>query len=119
MSWDINLVVNVDGEEVKLPYYDPRNGWDVYGSINYTHNTNPMIRIKFPGWSYEGLSGMSAKTLIEKLQPVVEDMNSRKKFYDDMNPDNGWGSRESLIQVLNELIAWCKRFPSAIVEASF
>jgi hypothetical protein len=106
MSWDINLYVTVDGHTVELP-----ETW-----VNYTHNCNRMIR--FAGlveWPYE-VAGWQADRLGRRLREVLVDMEANPATFRAMDPDNGWGSYDSLVPVLRKVAEMCERFPSATVR---
>ena len=105
MGWDIWLVTEVDGKEVTI-------GDD----FNYTHNTNPMLRVT--GLEIYEVDGMKCGEFIDKVKAVVRDMEDNREKYDAMNPSNGWGSRESLLGVLREIIDSWSDYPSATVSAS-
>lgn len=93
MSWDAYLECECCGGEA----YE----------ANYTHNTNAMVDAaleKITGQSVTSwldiLDGMSSVDSIPFLCGIVEELESNHG-YDYMNPPNGWGSRESLVPVLN------------------
>ena len=107
MSWDIWLAVEVDGKDV-----------EVVPSVNYTHNCNGMIRAAgFDRWPYE-LDGMHCGDFCRRLETTLGRLRADPGWFRTMNPPNGWGDYDSLVQVLSELLDSFDRFPSATVRVS-
>ena len=99
--------------------------WDAhFGSywVNYTHNTNGMIAVAYedatgnktpqaegilgpvigPAW-WKKLSGMTGRQGAEYLSYIINALEENPDKYKAMNPDNGWGSYDGLLRVLNEM----------------
>lgn len=92
------------------------------GDWNYTHNTNRMIAQALedceveqvpecggslgkaigPAWWYR-LDGATGPDGAKYLDAIVSSLESRPEKYRAMNPDNGWGSYDSLLGVLREM----------------
>lgn len=107
MSWDIWLATELDGHEV-----------EVCESTNYTHNTNAMIReAGFTEFPY-GVDGWTADRFTSCLFAAIEAMRSDRPKFRAMNPANGWGDADHLIEVLTTMADKFDRFPSAIVRVS-
>ena len=107
MSWDVWLETEVDGHAVEL-----------VDSINYTHNCNGMIRdAGFAEWPYE-LGGMTSAEFCAKLNDTLHTLRANRAKYEAMNPENGWGSYDSLLPVLTEILDKFSRFPSGEVKVS-
>jgi hypothetical protein len=112
MSWDADIYAMVDG--VKVSLHD--GGW------NYTHNTNEMIRkAGFAEWPYKvggqgNINPMDSKTFADKMASVIENMEKAPDEYRKMNPQNGWGSFDTLLPILKEMLEIAKRFPSGVWE---
>lgn len=102
MSWDAGF----DGQ-----------GW------NYTHNTNKMIAAAYeaatgiktepsdfpilgpiigPTW-WKRLDGMTGREGSEYLGQIIHGLETFPEQYRAMNPSNGWGDYDSLLQVLREM----------------
>lgn len=108
MSWDIDLMGEIDGHPVNL------------GSWNYTHNTNRMIReAGFTDWSMDEIQGMSAREFATRLGRAIDTLVIKPEQFREMDAQNGWGSYDTLVPVLRELHDQARRFPSATMHASF
>jgi hypothetical protein len=108
VSWDVSLYVEVDGNRVSLP-----DTW-----FNYTHNTNKMIRkAGFDEWPYD-VGGWSARKLAAKLEATLTALRADPSTYRAMNPSNGWGDYDSLLEMLEKVKEVCWRYPSAMVSMS-
>lgn len=92
--------------------------WDAYlnddrgheeGSWNFTHNCNGMIRHALhiaghpDGIWWDGFNGLSGPEGAAILNDVIRVLELNPEVYDAMNPENGWGSRETLVKVLTEM----------------
>ncbi|HUW00815.1 MAG TPA: hypothetical protein VMW08_00550 [Acidimicrobiales bacterium] len=92
------------------------------GSWNFTHNTNGMIAealqaatgetveecggplgpVIGPAW-WERLNGMTGPEGGEFLDTIVKALMADPVRFEAMNPENGWGSYESLLKVLADM----------------
>jgi hypothetical protein len=92
------------------------------GSWNFTHNTNGMIADAWqaatgetieqcsgplgpaigPAW-WDRLDGMTGPEGAEFLGTVVKAMMADPVRFEAMNPENGWGSYESLLKTLADM----------------
>lgn len=109
MSWDATLV-------------DDRG--HVEGDWNYTHNCNGMIAAALtdlgcvnghavpdnhPIWKAIGapwwhrIDGAPGPVGAEFLHALVGQLESDPMKYEAMNPENGWGSYDTLLTVLREM----------------
>lgn len=108
MSWDAYLRTP-DGETTDA-------------SWNYTHNTNRMLaaaleavngtpprqdasafdRIVRSSWM-DALDGATFADGQKLLRSLVAELVTHPDRYEAMNPDNGWGSRASVAQVLLDM----------------
>jgi hypothetical protein len=107
MSWDATLV-------------DDRGHTEV--DVNYTHNTNGMIAEALrtagrgetpmcdgplgqaigPAWwrTLDGMTGLDGRDF---LAAIVAELEREPAKYEAMNPENGWGSYETLLPVLRKM----------------
>lgn len=94
MSWDVDLIDTNTNQVIK--------DW------NYTHNTNGMIRVVLEeaNWNFNwwrdmmNLDGAQGAATLDK---IIRGLEADPMRFDQMNPANGWGSRESLVAVLTDM----------------
>jgi hypothetical protein len=121
-------------------------GWDLYVGDwegNYTHNTNPMIRLaslagvqdgfsfeqpttagevlfghKTEGQCWNNFDGLPARFAGDFAKRIAAELRSNPGKYEALNPPNGWGSRSSLVEFLDGVAAACSENPDCAFEAS-
>lgn len=81
----------------------------------YTHNTNQMIRAAGDGSSPYEWDGMAATDLAALLDAIGNELVSNPDAYDQYDPPNGWGSRETLLPLLRAIADDCREFPESTV----
>jgi len=117
MSWDADLYADVDGNRVEIQ------------SWNYTHNCNAMLStvLEENGHKLEShwLIGHMGKSwfrlLHEKdgkdggdlLEMLVTGLEANPKRFRAMDPPNKWGSYDSVLRVLREMLEASRKYPSA------
>jgi hypothetical protein len=87
-------------------------------SKNYTHNVIPMWE---KAGCYEALyksDGDLASGIIPWLRSAVEAMEANPEEYIALNPENGWGSYDTALPWLKELLAECIAHPDAVIRVS-
>lgn len=105
---------------------------------NYTHNTNHMIRsASVPEWVVEDVSvaeevlfrkpvgglcwgdfdGKPGKHVSVFCAEILTELEANPEKYIAMNPPNGWGSYDTLIDFIRGVKAACDRFPTETFEA--
>lgn len=100
MSWDISLICDGDGTEIV--------------DQNYTHNTSVMIYTVLredpefdqlaahePWW--HRLNGMSGPEGAAFLHRIIVGLNSDPVRFRAMNPANGWGDYDQLVDILTQM----------------
>lgn len=88
---------------------------------NITHNLGPMARragIYEALWRPEEFGITKAFQLIEVLTDGLWKLETSPDYFKELNPSNGWGSYERLIEFVTEYLAACKEYPDAEVEVS-
>lgn len=130
MSWDIDLAyttVNPDYEAV-------------IGAWDYTHNCNRMIETVLaargidPGnaawWAaighrgglgrgswWKALDGKSAIDGAAYLDVIVGGLAEAPGLFREMNPPNGWGDYDCLLNLLTEIRDRARAHPEAVFHA--
>jgi hypothetical protein len=90
---------------------------EVY-SGNMTHNVSPM-------WDLAGIyddlynsDGKKADDIVINLWNGYNKMVKNPKKFQKLNPENGWGSYETALTYLKEIIDACGEYPEAIIRIS-
>jgi hypothetical protein len=113
MSYDIWLEVPYDvayAEAIAGPAGDPYDG----ESWNYTSNMAPAWRAA--GADLADFDGQTAGSFIGCLAAAIDVMREQRDDYAKRyDASNGWGSMETLIPALEELLAMFERWPGYTV----
>jgi hypothetical protein len=90
-------------------------GWYAYlkddrgheeGEWNYTSNCNQMAQTTLPEGSdhwLDLLNDSDGPTGAKLLDGIIRAILSDPQRFEAMNPDNGWGDRQSFLRVLTEM----------------
>lgn len=88
---------------------------------NITHNMNLMAQkagLYFAMWRPEEKGWEYAKDIILPLESGIILLKTDPTFYKQFDPDNGWGSYKTLLEVAEKYLAACKKYPEAKIEVS-
>lgn len=108
MSWDIDLEVGtVLG----------KGGGRVF-SRNYTHNMNGAIRDAWDGKDWRDFEGERASKVLPSLKAAIAKLEANPEAFRKYEPDNKWGSVETLLSFLRDCADAMARHPSAIIRVS-
>jgi hypothetical protein len=94
------------------------NGEQVY-TANITHNLNLMAKeaeLYKVLWCPEKLNIKYANELLTPLTEGLYKLKKDPKKFKQLNPKNGWGTYESLIEFVENYIKACYKYPNAIVS---
>ena len=108
MSYDISLVIDTGGLAPATI-----GGADFW---NYTSNCARMWRLA--GADLAEFDGKTAGACLIVLEAAVMTMKRDPLPYLALNPDNGWGSYDTLLPALDELAAMFRAHPKATVVVS-
>lgn len=103
MSYDIWLDADLGGDE-------PTTVWDCW---NYTSNCGRMWRLA--GADLAEFHGKRAGDCAPILAAAIADMKANPGKYIPLNPENGWGSYETLVPALERLHEAFARMPDTTV----
>lgn len=100
MSWDAALTCDHCGSAMG------ERDW------NYTHNTNRMVNLALVAdgkdWGDESwwkvLDGMNGGEGAELLDAAIQTLEANPERFRAMNPENGWGSYDTLLPVLRQML---------------
>ncbi len=93
---------------------------EVY-ACNITHNLGAMAQaagLYTPLWRPEEITITAAKQLIEPLSAGLERLRSEPDAMRQLNPSNGWGCYENLVEFVERYLAACRENPDATVMVS-
>lgn len=111
MSLDIYLVDKI--------YEDYTDEQECYWTGNITHNLNKMamsISAYHYLWRPEEVDVVYAKDNIVNLRQSIGYMYLNYEKLSEMNPENGWGNVDNLIDFTTEYLKACEKNPEAIIE---
>lgn len=110
--------------DAKFPGREPivirSESCEVY-SRNITHNLNRMADaagIYEAMWHPDDIKVEKARDLIEPLQKGLSKLKSDPDGFSRLNPSNGWGNYEGLVNFVEEYLAACMAYPDAEVSVS-
>ena len=106
VSYDISLEIDTGGPEPA----------QVGGDWGYTSNCGPMWREA--GANLAEFHGKTARECAPTLSAAIQRMRAEPETFIAMNPQNGWGSYESLVPALDDLLDLFQRHPLATVRVS-
>lgn len=105
MSYDVYLMIDTGGPE---PY--------TFGDWNYTSNCAPMWREA--GADLAEFHGKLAGECAPILEKAIDVMRREPERFKAMNPPNGWGDYDSVIDRLVYLVEMLEAHPKATVVVS-
>lgn len=88
---------------------------------NITHNLTEMAEeagIYKHLWRPDEIGIEKAKMLTEPLEKGLKRLKSKPDYYKQWNPENGWGTYESLILFVEDYLKACIENPDAKIEIS-
>lgn len=86
--------------------------------VNYTHNVIPMWKLAGVFDALYNSKGKLAGELVDTLAQGVAAMETNPAAYIALNPSNGWGSYETALPFLKNILRMCRLHPKAIVDIS-
>lgn len=125
MSYDVTLYCPIEPEPCyRCPcgaeHMTP--GEEEVFSTNYTSNCSPMwdaAGCRLRDWADDKAAGRTASTLVEPLKTAITTMEADPERFIAMNPDNGWGSYDTVIPWLRSILDACVEYPNARVYVSY
>lgn len=88
---------------------------------NYTSNCSMMwdaAGCPLREWACDKRGVRTAETLIEPLRAAIAAMEADPAKYEAMNPDNGWGSYQTVLPWLRSILSACEQHPKARLHVS-
>lgn len=93
---------------------------EVY-TANITHNLGTMADkagVYYAMWRPEEKGWTHAKQLISPLEAGLEALKADPSAFRKLNPDNGWGSYDGLVEFVEGYLEACREWPDAEIEVS-
>lgn len=94
-------------------------GDDCVWSRNITHNVN-KIAMEICAyeclWRPDEIGVVYAKDNIKDLESALLALNRMYDKLDALNPPNGWGTLDGLIEFVMDYLRWCYRYPDAKIN---
>lgn len=124
MSLDVYLkgpVVEVSCTCTRCWNEHTREEREEYFQGNITHNLNAMAAeagVYDVCWRPEENGITKAEQLIEPLKKGLERLKAEPERFKALNPSNGWGDYDGLVEWLEAYLAACVENPNADVRAS-
>lgn len=112
MSYDVSLI-SKKAEKCPTCGHDP-SGAETYFSANHTSNTAGMWR--HAGCDIAEFDGKLASELGASLKVAIDAMRANPGLYKPMEPDNGWGTYESTLKFMINVLLACESNPDAEVH---
>ena len=109
MSYDVYFKAKLEDVDI----------WVEVGEwINYTTNTSGMIK-EVCGSRPSKWDGKSCKEMIPVLTEGISLLREDPERFRHYEPGNGWGTVETTIQFLTNVLNECQRCPYATIEVSY
>jgi len=88
---------------------------------NITHNLNKMAEeagIYYALWRPDEIGITTAEQLIPLLEGGLASLRKDPEHFKKLNPENGWGTYDGLVQFAERYLDACKANPDAKVSIS-
>lgn len=88
---------------------------------NITHNLGKMADkagIYYAMWRPDEKNWKLAKDILTTLEIGLVELQANPAKYKKLNPENGWGSYEGLVDFVEEYVNACRKYPEAVIEVS-
>lgn len=103
-------------------------GWDIYihcngikfdeASWSYTHNTNAMMSRAGYDWVYS-LDQANVLETLPHFRAMLKNLKSEPEIYRAINPPNGWGNYDELVEMIEALIARATEIAERVPNAQW
>lgn len=87
-------------------------------NINVTYNLSPMLRKCGWKWDRERLDGKKAADIAEAVEATLIKLKADPEKFREMNPPNGWGTYDGLVEQWERFSRAVAHYPDAIVGTS-
>lgn len=131
---ELNIPIREDGQTKMIsrqewdnlhpgiePYHSGAPDQDCVFDYNITHNLNQMADaagIYKYLWRPDEINISKAGQLIEPLKIGLKELEDNPEKYKALNPANGWGNFEGLVNFVKSYLSACIQYPDADIELS-
>ena len=94
---------------------------DIVFHGNITHNLGKMAKhvgVYNHLWKPDDVGVIYANELIFPLRKGIHQMKINPDKYKEFNPDNGWGTYENLLELMENYLNKCYEYPDSIIQIS-
>lgn len=84
-------------------------------STNYTHNVGPMLHDAGIDWNGK-MNNLPVSEALPILEAGISKLESNPEYYRSMNPENGWGSYDGMMEWLAVIRKQMKAHPEGVVR---
>lgn len=88
---------------------------------NITHNLGKMANkagIYYAMWRPDEKGWKTAKDVLTTLEIGLVELQANPDKYKKLNPENGWGSYDDLVDFVEVYVDACRKYPEAVIEVS-
>lgn len=90
---------------------------EIADGVYFTYNLGPMFREAYPGWEWRMIAEKQLKDIEPLMKQIRDTLLSDPPRFEKLNPSNGWGSYEAMLEGINRILEYCERMPEAWVRA--
>lgn len=84
---------------------------------NITYNLAPMYyKCIDKELGFKKLNNMSCKEALSILNSAINDLIKNKEEYEKLNPENGWGTYDGLLEAIKDMRNCCEDNPDGIID---
>lgn len=89
---------------------------DIYDT-NITYNLAPMYyKAIDKDLGLKKLKGMTCEKALPIINKAIDDMIKNRKEYEKLNPSNGWGTYDGLLEIFREMRTICEDNPDGVFD---
>ena len=84
---------------------------------NITYNLAPMYyKCIDKELGFKKLNNMSCKEALPILNSAINDLIENQEEYEKLNPKNGWGTYDGLLEAIKDMRNCCEDNPDGIID---
>lgn len=84
---------------------------------NITYNLAPMYyKCIDKELGFKKINNMSCKEALPILNSAINDLIENQEEYEKLNPENGWGTYDGLLEAIKDMRNCCEDNPDGIID---